>query len=152
MNGSSWWRTRSGRFWMVVLAPLLVLGACGLFSLHARKTVADAEREADVFHRMLVRGQYGAIYDAAAESYRQGVTRANSARYFAGINGKMGACRAAEAPTHFTHTGRSGSHVQLRYTLQCANGALRETMLYLITPSGPRLAGYDANSPALAIR
>ena len=64
----------------------------------------------------------------------------------------MRACRTpAGALPYLTQTSTSGTRVQLRYRLQCANGAVQETMLYVVAGDGPRLAGYDANSPALVI-
>ena len=65
----------------------------------------------------------------------------------------MGACKTpAGALTYLTQTSTSGTRVQLRYHLQCANGALEEAMLYVVAGDGPRLAGYDADSPALVIK
>jgi hypothetical protein len=148
-----WWRGRSWRFWLTVSSPLLVMGACGLFSIKARKIASAAEREAAVFHQRVAGEQYDAIYDTASPVFRAAVSRADSARYFAAIHVKMGACKIPSgSPTYFTNTSTSGTRVQLRYRLQCANGALQETLLYAFTGDGPRLAGYDANSPTLILR
>ena len=153
MELETWWRGRSWRFWLTVLSPLLLMGACGLFSLHSRKAVAGAEREAAVFHQRLAAGQYDAIYETSTAAFRNSLSRTDSAKFFAAIHGKMGACKTpAGALGYFTNTSTSGTRVQLRYRLECANGILQETMFYLITGEGPRLLGYDAKSPTLVIK
>jgi hypothetical protein len=111
--------------------------------------VSTAERQAAVFHQRLAAGQYDAIYDAAAPAFGVSLTRPDSAKFFAAINAKMGACKMpAGALSHLT----SGTTVQLRYRLECAHGTLDETMLYVAATGGARLAGYDANSPTLVLR
>ncbi|MGD0361846.1 MAG: hypothetical protein ABSC93_13320 [Bryobacteraceae bacterium] len=148
-----WWRGRSWRFWLTVLSPLLVMGACGLFSLHARRVAAEAEREAAVFHQRLAGGQFDIIYQTAAPAFRASLNQADADKFFSAIRDKMGVCKMpAEALTYFTNASTSGTRVQLRYRLQCANGALDETMLYAFDGGAPQLAGYNATSPALPIR
>lgn len=149
----AWWRGRSRRFWLLVFSPFVVMAACGLFSLYSRKTAADAERQAAVFHQRMAGGEYDAIYQTTAPDFRLSLNKADSAKYFSAIHDKMGACQApARAATYLTKTTTSGTYVQLRYRLQCANGALQETMLYVLAADGPRLAGYDATSPALILK
>ena len=137
----------------MVLAPLLAMGAYGLYALRDRKVASAAEREAAVFHQRLSDAQYEVIYETAAPSFRVALKRTDSAKYFAAIHDKMGACKMPTgALAYITNTSKSPTRVQLRYRLQCANGDLEETMLYEVTSDGPRLAGYDANSPSLVIR
>jgi len=121
--------------------------------MRARKIASAAEQEAAVFHQRLADGQYDAIYETAAPAFRAGVSRTGSARYFTTIRDKMGVCKTpAGALTYFTNTNTSGTSVQLRYRLECASGALQETMLYVSTGDGPRLAGYNATSPARVLK
>ena len=140
--------TRSRRLRLLALSALLIVGACGLFSIRTRRIVSAAEREAAVFHQRLAAGRYDAIYDTAAPAFRGALTRTASAAFFANISAKMGACKIpGVASSYLTHTGMSGIRVQLRYRLECANGILEETMLYVSTG----LAGYNATSPTVKL-
>jgi len=153
MELEPWWRGRSWRFWLTVSSPLLLMGACGLFAVHSRKIASDAERAAAVFHQLLARGQYDAIYDTAAPAFQHSLSRTDSAKFFAVIHTKMGDCKTpGGAMSYFTNTSTSGTRVQLRYRLECANGILQETMAYQFTDDRPRLTGYDARSPTLVIK
>jgi|HubBroStandDraft_1064217.scaffolds.fasta_scaffold35737_3 hypothetical protein len=115
--------------------------------------VSAAEREAAVFHQRVAARQYDTIYDTAAPAFQSSLNRLASAKYFAAIRDKIAACKPPdEAPAYVTNTTAAGTRVQLRYRLACANGVLEETMLYVISGDRPRLAGYIATSPALAMK
>jgi hypothetical protein len=145
-----WWQGRSWRFWLTVLSPLLLMGACGLFWVKAKHVAAAAEREAAVFHQLLAAGQYDAIYDNAAPAFRSSLNRYDSAKLLATVHIKMGECKTpSRALTFFTNASTSGTSVQLRYHLACANGALDEALVYVDTDFGPRLVRFDFRSPAL---
>jgi hypothetical protein len=69
------------------------------------------------------------------------------------IRDKMGPCKTpAGALTYLTNASISGASVRLQYRLECASGAMEETLVYVVTGDGPRLVRYDANSPALVPR
>jgi hypothetical protein len=149
----SWWRGRSWRFWLTVLSPLLVMGGCGLFWVKAKGIASRAEREAAVFHQRLAAGQYAAIYDAAAPAFRARVSRTDSAKYFGAVHDKMGTCKTPVAALgFFTNANTSGTTARIRYRLECASGSLEETLVFAVDGDGPRLLGYNANSPVLVMK
>jgi hypothetical protein len=149
----AWWRGRSWRFWLTVLSPLLVMGACGLFFARSRQMGAEAERAAALFHKQLAAGQYDAIYDAAGVDFRTAVNRWDAGRLLATVHIKMGECQTpAGSLGYFTNMNTSGTRVQLRYRLACANGALDETLAYAPDAGGLRLVGYDFRSPTLILK
>jgi hypothetical protein len=114
---------------------------------------ADRRARGGGFHQRLAAGQYDAIYDNAAPAFRTSLNRSDSAKFFTAIRKKMGDCKTpVGAISFFTNANTSGTSVQLRYRLECASGALDETLVYVVTGDGPRLVGYNANSPALVLR
>ncbi|HUE01535.1 MAG TPA: hypothetical protein VMR62_18325 [Bryobacteraceae bacterium] len=135
------------------MSPLLVMGGCGLFWVKGKEIASRAESEAAVFHRRLAAGQYAAIYDAAAPAFRDQVRRTDSAKYFGAVRDKMGPCKTpAAALSFFTNVNTSGTTTQLRYRLDCSSGSLEETLVFAVVGGGPRLLGYNANSPVLVMK
>ncbi len=79
--------------------------------------------------------------------------RSDSAKFFTAIHAKMGDCEMpAGSRGFFTNVNTNGTSVRLQYRLQCANGSLDETLVYLSSDTGTRLAGYTANSPTLVMK
>jgi len=129
------------------------MGACGLFFVKSRQMAAEADRAAVVFHQRLEAGQYDAIFDAAGVDFRTSVKRWEATGLLAAVHIKMGDCKPpAGSLGYFTNTNTSGTRVQLRYRLACANGALDETLVYAPDAGGLRLVGYDFRSPTLILK
>jgi len=144
----SWWRGRSVRFWLAVSSPLLIMGACGWFAARAKQAESRAEREAAVLHQRLEAFQYDVIYEAAAPAFRAAVPKTNLYKYLAAIREKSGACRAPAQPvSYFANSSTSGTTVNLRYHLECANGALDEAIAFDVQDGAARLLHYQASSP-----
>jgi hypothetical protein len=129
------------------------MGACGLFFVESRQIAPTAEREAAVFTSASPRGNTTpsmTMQPQPSEPPSIGLIRRNSSPPYAK---KMGDCKTpVGAISFFTNANTSGTSVQLRYRLECASGALDETLVYVVTGDGPRLVGYNANSPALVLR
>ncbi len=142
-----WRRRRSARFWLAVLSPLVLLGACGCFVIKAKKAASEAEREAVRFHQRFAAAQYDAIYDGAAPGFRAAVTRADSIKYFAAIHDKIGACRQPAWPlTSFANATPNGTTVRLEYRLECGSGVLEEAFVFAVSAEGARLLFHHASS------
>ena len=108
----------------------------------------DAKNPTEVFHRRMDRGEYAAIYDAAAKGFQASTTE-NLVGFFKRVNRKMGKC--GEAPVAFGgyQATTSGTFVTVTSSRTCANGLLSEDFVWLMVGGRATLLRYNANNPLL---
>jgi hypothetical protein len=146
-----WWRRHSGRFWLSVLSPVLILGFCTSVAVRAKRASATAEREVIAFRQLFAAGRYNDIYDRSAPSLRLKIGHDVLVRLLSTIHDKMGVCRPAARPQQgFWFADASGTSVRLQYRSDCQNGVLEESFTLIVSGDDARLATYRASSAFLA--
>jgi len=109
----------------------------------------DAKNATEVFHGMMDRGEYAAIYDTAARGFQASTSRENLVGFFKRVNRKMGKC--GEGPVTFGgyQATTSGTFVTVTSSRTCANGTLSEEFVWLMVGGRATLLRYNANNPLL---
>ena len=127
------------------LAAVLVLSV----GCSVKANYADAIRASTVFHLLMDRGEYAAIYDTAARGFQQSISRDVLMRFLSRVSRKVGKCQGANVGFGGYVANTSGTYVTTTASRTCANGPLSEQFVWLMVGGKAILLQYNANSPLL---
>jgi hypothetical protein len=120
-----------------------VIALCGCASSSQAKSATD------IFHQMMDRGEYAAIYDNARPEFRATVGRDVLIAVLTRVHRKMGSCQQSPASVTGMTVNTSGSFVTTASNRYCENGYLAEQFGWMVIGGNPVLLSYNANSPML---
>ena len=102
-----------------------------------------------VFHQLMDRGEFGAIYDTAANGFQASLNRDVAVGFLSRVSRKMGKCDTATVGLAAYRTSLAGTFVTTRASRGCTNGKIEEQFVWTMNRGKATLFGYNANSPAL---
>jgi len=131
--------------WIAVLA-ISVVGS-SLSGCSYQEDYASSKAATDIFHHLVDRGEYAAIYDNSASGFQKAASRDASNKFFARISLKMGDC--TESPVTFGgyQMTTSGTFITMNFSRACKNGTLDEQFVWVLENGKPVLLKYNANNP-----
>jgi hypothetical protein len=131
---------------IVSVSLLVLLSACSM-----PKNVSLAEAEVPSFHASLDAGDFGPLYEAAAEELKKAAAKQEFVDLLNAIHRKLGQVTKSERQKWNINYNTSGSFVTLVYDTTFANGNGTEQFIYKLNNGRARLVGYRINSNALVI-
>ncbi|MGQ3297220.1 DUF4019 domain-containing protein [Reyranella sp.] len=136
-------------------AFLNVFLACALFltaACSSAEQLAAAEREVERFHKAFDEGQFGEIYDKAADAFRKGATRQEFIAFMETVQRKLGKVEEAKRGNSNLNYSAGGTLVSLAYATTFANGKGTEQFGFAVSGKKAVLVGYNLNSKDLLLR
>ena len=133
-----------------VMKPLLILPCLALCLLgcSASEDMSKAEAAVVHFHQQLDAGQYQAIYQSAAEEFKDSGDQARLVGFLEGVHGKLGRYKSGRRVNWRINYGTAGEMVTLDYHTEFENGQADEDFVFRIDGDTPLLVGYHVASNA----
>lgn len=129
--------------WIRAVAFIALIALCGCSSSSQAKSATD------IFHQMMDRGEYAAIYDNATPDFRASVGRDVLIAFLTRVHRKMGSCQQSPASVVGMTVNTNGSFVTTVSNRTCETGTLAEQFGWRVIGSSAVLLSYNANSPEL---
>jgi hypothetical protein len=108
------------------------------------------EAQVAQFYERQTAGEDSAIYEDAAPAFRGGATFADVQRLNTTIRA-LGCEQAVRDPNQWHNNMSTNGHfITVTYNRTCASGAITETFVFEVTPTGPQLLNYNANGDAFS--
>ncbi len=148
-------RTRSTLAPLVLALAALSASACS----GVTKGKEDAERAATEFHAEFNAGRYDAIWEAAGDELKHGVSRQDFTALLAAIRRKLGDCTGSTTRGWTVSTRNLTTFVTLVQDSAYASGTAAErtgkateTFQFVVRDGRALLVGYDVSSRDLILR
>jgi len=123
---------------------LIAMAVCSCSSVS--KSFDEAVKATDNFHQQIAQADYGAIYDAGSNGFKEKSSRSQMIDFFKVAYGKLGACEKPNREGFRVNFNTNGRFVALTYASQCAHASMHESFIWRIEDGKAKLYGYRINS------
>jgi hypothetical protein len=134
---------------LALLAVSFLVSSCG----NATKSLELAQQNVEQFHAQLNTEQYGAVYAATDDKFRQTTSEADMVKLLEAVHRKLGFVQQAKLRNKgIAWFAGQGATVTLIYDTKFAEGTGAEKFVWHINDGSATLYGYNINSNELVTR